>query len=152
MNHGQAGPTAPATMFLSRDLGYNNTLHCIVLYVLIYLCNQIHIRNGTHNYARVILNCVCSPHLGRNVKSSYGFELLQVFQQAGIEVNEGTLYPLLNRMYKNGWLVSKWETPSLSGHPRRYYELSRVGKSVLPKMLNANTLNQQSLEQLGKLI
>ena len=85
-------------------------------------------------------------------KSSYGFELLQVFQQAGIEVNEGTLYPLLNRMHKNGWLVSKWETPSFSGHPRRYYELSRVGKSVLPKMLNANTLNQQSLEQLGKLI
>ncbi len=82
-------------------------------------------------------------------KSSYGFELLQVFESAGLSVNEGTLYPLLNRMHKNGWLDSSWQTPDDGGHPRRFYSVSKTGKKMLPAMLDAQTQQQQVLQKLS---
>ncbi len=81
-------------------------------------------------------------------KSSYGFELLQIFEKAGLELKEGTLYPLLNRMHKNGWLESNWETPTDGGHPRRFYELSPTGQLHLPRMMEAFSQNQKSLNSL----
>ncbi|MFT5226816.1 MAG: PadR family transcriptional regulator PadR [Polaribacter sp.] len=84
-------------------------------------------------------------------RTSYGFELLQLFQQANVEVNEGTLYPLLNRMHKNGWLESNWVTPQETGHPRRHYQLSKAGTKLLPDMLAKNQQNQNSLKNLGNL-
>jgi len=84
-------------------------------------------------------------------KSSYGFELLHIFENAGLGLNEGTLYPLLNRMNKNGWLESHWETPTDGGHPRRFYELSNSGKLFLPRMLEAFSQNQKSLNSLMEL-
>ena len=84
----------------------------------------------------------------RQKQSSYGFALIQHFQQAGIEVNEGTLYPLLNRMHKNGWLESNWETPGGSGHPRRFYSLTKAGKGLVPQMLEIFEQHRESLTYL----
>lgn len=83
--------------------------------------------------------------------SSYGFELLQVFEQAKLPLNEGTLYPLLNRMQKNGLLESHWESPTDGGHPRRFYQLGDKGKAILPLMLTAFENNTQSLTYLQEL-
>jgi len=87
----------------------------------------------------------------QNKGKGYGLEILLLLKDIGLEVNEGTLYPLLNRMQKNGWLESTWDTQTESGHPRRFYQLSDVGKKLLPEMLNAYQNNNNSLEQLEKL-
>ena len=87
----------------------------------------------------------------RQKQSSYGFGILQVLNGAGLEINEGTLYPLLNRMYKNGWLDSNWETPTEGGHPRRFYQLSTSGARQLPKMLELFKANTTIIEKLGEL-
>jgi len=84
-------------------------------------------------------------------ESSYGFEMLQTLEQAGLPINEGTLYPLLNRMFKNGWLTSHWVTPSEGGHPRRHYQLSDDGAELLPSMLDTFQNNQQALDKLRDL-
>jgi len=81
-------------------------------------------------------------------QSSYGFELLQLFHQSGLDINEGTLYPMLNRLFKNGWLKSHWETPKDGGHPRRFYQLSKLGQTLLPEMLKMQASNHQSLKNL----
>ena len=83
--------------------------------------------------------------------SAYGLELLELFEQAKLPVNEGTLYPLLNRMQKNGLLSSHWEPPSDGGHPRRFYTLSDEGKNALPAMLESYNNNHQSLAFLQEL-
>jgi len=85
----------------------------------------------------------------RKKKQAYGFELMQLFDSAGLNLNEGTLYPLLNRMHKNGWLDSFWQTPDEGGHPRRFYSLSKAGKKMLPGMLATQTLQQQVLDNLA---
>lgn len=87
----------------------------------------------------------------RQKESSYGFELLQLFHAAGLEINEGTLYPLLNRMHKNGWLDSQWQTPGDSGHPRRFYTLSASGAAQLPAMLEVQQQQQATLANLQEL-
>lgn len=81
-------------------------------------------------------------------ESSYGLEMLQTLEKAGLSINEGTLYPLLNRMFKNGWLESHWVTPSEGGHPRRHYQLSDEGRELLPAMDETFENNQQALETL----
>ena len=81
-------------------------------------------------------------------ESSYGFELLQVFKANGLEVGEGTLYPLLNRMHKNGWIDSVWKPPEDGGHPRRFYSLNNVGKDMLQGMLKAHEHNQNIVKNL----
>lgn len=95
---------------------------------------------------------LCVMIVLRQKESSYGFELLQIFNTSGIDINEGTLYPLLNRMHKNGWLESNWETPVDSGHPRRFYNLSETGAELLVEMLKSyqqQTLSLETLEALS---
>ena len=84
----------------------------------------------------------------RQKQSSYGLEILQLLNKAGLEINEGTLYPLLNRMHKNGWLDATWEPPAESGHPRRFYQLSEHGSSQLPQMLHVFKENAGIIETL----
>lgn len=87
----------------------------------------------------------------RQKQSSYGLEILQLLNKAGLEINEGTLYPLLNRMHKNGWLDSTWEPPAESGHPRRFYQLSGQGDAQLPQMLNLFKENSTIIATLEEL-
>lgn len=83
-------------------------------------------------------------------QKAYGLEILLLLKDIELEVNEGTLYPLLNRMQKNGWLESTWDTQTESGHPRRFYQLSKMGEMLLPKMIIAHQNNNKSLEKLEK--
>lgn len=64
----------------------------------------------------------------------YGFEILDVLSKAKLEIKEGTLYPLLNRMTLDGYLKSFWETENNKGHPRKFYSLTKQGSDVLKAM------------------
>lgn len=64
----------------------------------------------------------------------YGFELLENLEEAGLPVKEGTLYPLLNRMAVDKTLRSVWETENISGHPRKFYSLTKEGTELLVEM------------------
>ena len=77
--------------------------------------------------------------------------MLQTLETAGLGVNEGTLYPLLNRMFKNNWLTSEWVSPSEFGHPRRHYQLSEEGSALLPQMIETYKDYQLSFEKLKEL-
>ena len=54
-------------------------------------------------------------------------------------VRSGVMYPILQRMLDDGWLVDGWEAQAHAGKakrpPRRYYELTDSGKSALGAML-----------------
>lgn len=65
----------------------------------------------------------------------YGFELLEKLEKNyGIELKEGTLYPMLNRMTNDKILTSVWETENVKGHPRKFYSLTEKGEIVLENM------------------
>ncbi|MFZ4454083.1 PadR family transcriptional regulator [Salibacterium aidingense] len=59
----------------------------------------------------------------------YGYSLVTTLKKKGIQVEAGTLYPLLRRLEKQGLLESNWDTNE--ARPRKYYVLSNTGKEVL---------------------
>lgn len=64
----------------------------------------------------------------------YGFDILDRLGKSGLEIKEGTLYPLLNRMTTEGTLASTWEIQDTNGHPRKFYSLTKNGKKILEGM------------------
>ncbi len=62
----------------------------------------------------------------------YGYQLVKVLAASGLETEEGTLYPLLRRLEKQGLLTSEWDTQG--SRPRKYYRLSDDGIDALPRL------------------
>jgi PadR family transcriptional regulator, regulatory protein PadR len=58
----------------------------------------------------------------------YGLEILQKLEQDWkLELSEGTIYPLLARLKAEGSVESRW-VESASGHPRKYFAITRAGR------------------------
>lgn len=60
----------------------------------------------------------------------YGYQIAQgLIETAGLAVSEGTIYPLLSRLQREGLVESHWhESPA--GPPRKYYHLTDAGHQV----------------------
>lgn len=65
-------------------------------------------------------------------KPQYGYSLVSLLQEKGMKVDASTLYPLLRRLEKQGILLSVWDTEGTK--PRKYYEMSDIGKSLYLKL------------------
>jgi PadR family transcriptional regulator, regulatory protein PadR len=63
----------------------------------------------------------------------YGYTLKKELAQRGVEIDEGTLYPLLRRLESQGLLVSEWREELKRN--KRFYRLSADGKRVLKDLL-----------------
>ncbi len=65
---------------------------------------------------------------------AYGYQLLQELSVVGgLAITESTVYPVLSRLTKEGWVKVR-AAPSPSGPPRRYYRLTPVGEARLKQM------------------
>jgi DNA-binding PadR family transcriptional regulator len=65
----------------------------------------------------------------------YGYDLVRLLGEAGLVVEEGTLYPILRRFEEQSLLVSRWD---LTGtRPRKYYRLSPQGREARDAMWEA---------------
>ena len=60
----------------------------------------------------------------------YAFEMIEALGQTGMLTTEGTLYPLLSRLRRDGLVKTEWRE-STDGPPRRYYELTAEGRRAL---------------------
>lgn len=65
--------------------------------------------------------------------ASYANEIIRLLKEADLIVVEGTLYPLLNRLKRDGLLVYEWQE-STQGPPRKYYALSPDGEQALGEL------------------
>jgi PadR family transcriptional regulator PadR len=67
----------------------------------------------------------------------YGLEILRALRsRGGMEVAEGTLYPILNRLRIDGLVTSEWRDAG-TGHPRKYYTLTQPGRAKTTEMAAA---------------
>lgn len=64
-------------------------------------------------------------------RERYGFELIQNLSEVdGMVTSEGTIYPLLSRLRRDGAVATTWRE-SANGPPRRYYQLTPAGRKAL---------------------
>ena len=73
------------------------------------------VRRGT-----VVLACLQILHT-----PGYGYKLLEELAQRGFTTDANTLYPLLRRLEKQGYLTSEWNTEET--RPRKFYRTSNSG-------------------------
>ncbi|MBN4052097.1 PadR family transcriptional regulator [Cytophagaceae bacterium AH-315-L13] len=86
---------------------------------------KIQMRKGILEYC--ILSII-SKH-----KEVYASDILQMLKEGKLIVVEGTLYPLLTRLRKSELLNYRWEE-SLSGPPRKYYNLTEKGEKFVEEL------------------
>ena len=61
-------------------------------------------------------------------QTCYGYQILQNLQQYPmIASTESTVYPLLRRLQKEGYLTAQWKDSAEGLPPRKYYELTNEG-------------------------
>jgi PadR family transcriptional regulator, regulatory protein PadR len=77
----------------------------------------------------------------------YGYSLRKQLQDDGIDIDEGTLYPLIRRLAEQGLLNSEWQQGE--GRERRYYQISAMGADLLAQLSDEW---QQLNGVLGKLL
>lgn len=77
----------------------------------------------------------------------YGYSLKQRLAEAGLDVNEGTLYPLLRRLEEQKLLDSEWKLADES-RPRRYYRINDGGEQALTFLKSELRLLEAALARL----
>lgn len=63
----------------------------------------------------------------------YGYTLRQALSGLGLEIEEGTLYPLLRRLEGQGLLTSEWREEERRN--KRFYRLSTEGETMLGRLV-----------------
>ena len=62
----------------------------------------------------------------------YGFDLVRSLgAMDGMVTGEGTVYPLLSRLQKDGRVASTWRDSDSGGPPRKYYAITEKGHRAL---------------------
>lgn len=102
----------------------------------------VQLRKGFLAYC-VLVICSRSP--------VYTSDIIRQLHLAELVVVEGTIYPLLSRLHKDGLLEHEWQE-SEQGPPRKYYRASELGRqvkdelTVLIKKLNGTIKNLEKGE------
>jgi PadR family transcriptional regulator, regulatory protein PadR len=104
------------------------------------VCVTYYMANGT-NTAEVFENlklelrrgCLSLAVLTQLRTERYGYTLRKALAEEGLEIDEGTLYPLLRRLENQGLLVSQWREEDKRN--KRFYRLSPTGEQVLEQLL-----------------
>jgi PadR family transcriptional regulator PadR len=66
-------------------------------------------------------------------REQYGYTLRRTLADAGMPIDEGTLYPLLRRLESQGLLSSEWREEEKRN--KRFYRLSQDGRRILKQLL-----------------
>lgn len=66
-------------------------------------------------------------------QEQYGYSLKQILSDQGLDINEGTLYPLMRRLESQGLVESEWQVVD-DVRPRRYYKISAAGQTILSNL------------------
>jgi PadR family transcriptional regulator len=77
--------------------------------------------------------CLAIAALAQLRVEHYGYTLRAALADAGLDIEESTLYPLLRRLESQGLLVSQWREEN--NRRKRFYRLSRDGGHVLTQLL-----------------
>ncbi len=70
--------------------------------------------------------------LGRLRREHYGYTLRKALAEAGVEIDEGALYPMLRRLEGQGLLTSEWREEERRN--KRFYRLSAEGERMLARL------------------
>ncbi len=104
------------------------------VYVAYYMANGTNMAEVFENLKLELRRgCLSLAVLTQLRTERYGYTLRKALADEGLEIDEGTLYPLLRRLENQGLLVSQWREEDKRN--KRFYRLSPTGELVLEQLL-----------------
>ena len=79
----------------------------------------------------------------------YVADIMERLSDTDLATQEGTLYPLLSKMRRDGLLDYEWQE-SDAGPPRKYYELTAKGRTQLGELNDYWKQLNATISQLGR--
>src|SRR5664279_2675725 len=79
----------------------------------------------------------------------YVADILEQLRATEFATQEGTLYPLLSKMRREGLVEYEWQESS-AGPPRKYYKLTAKGRSQLADLIEYWKQINTTITQLGR--
>jgi PadR family transcriptional regulator PadR len=77
--------------------------------------------------------CLVVAVLAALREEQYGYTLRKALAEHGMDIDEGTLYPLLRRLESQGLLASEWREQDKRN--KRFYRLSHDGELILKQLV-----------------
>jgi len=90
--------------------------------------------------------CLTLAVLAQLRAEHYGYTLRKALADLGLEIDEGTLYPLLRRLETQELLTSEWREEG--SRKKRFYRLSADGRQILKQLLAEWNGINQSLDRI----
>ena len=84
--------------------------------------------------------------LGQLRAEHYGYTLRKALAEAGVEIDEGALYPMLRRLETQGLLTSEWREEDKRN--KRFYRLSADGAAALEHLTQEWRGMNRALERI----
>src|SRR5579862_1030892 len=119
-----------------RPPKYLLTKHTVshTVYVVHYMANSTSKAEVFENLRLELRRgCLSLAVLTQLRTERYGYTLRKALADDGLEIDEGTLYPLLRRLEAQGLLVSQWREEDKRN--KRFYKLSPTGEETLDQLL-----------------
>ena len=92
--------------------------------------------------------CLVLAALASLRTEEYGYTLRKSLADRGLEIDEGTLYPLLRRLESQGLLVSEWREEDRRN--KRFYRLSPDGERILAQLIEEWRTLDAALQRILK--
>ena len=103
-------------------------LHC---YILVFMENRFFDNWATQLRKGMLEFCILNAIRGT---SFYGYDIVRILRDIdGLVISEGTIYPILSRLKKEGFVQTTIKESS-EGPPRKYYKLTEKGQEILDRM------------------
>jgi PadR family transcriptional regulator PadR len=67
-------------------------------------------------------------------KNMYGYSMVKQLEEKGYSLEENTLYHLLRRLEKKGFITGKWDISE--DRPRKFYIISEEGRAIRHQLLD----------------
>jgi PadR family transcriptional regulator len=100
---------------------------------------DIHVRKFQKELNAGIVALVLLATLADAHEPQYGYQIAKQLERDNEEntvMKQGTLYPVLRSLSAAG-LLDSYVEPSVSGPPRRYYTITKAGRTVLEQWKDA---------------
>jgi DNA-binding HxlR family transcriptional regulator len=81
-------------------------------------------------------------------KEMYGYSMVKHIEGLGYRVEENTLYPLLRRLEKNGWIASRRDLTE--DRPRKFYAITAEGRALRADLLDVWKNQNRILDEIAK--
>ncbi len=116
----------------------DNYILCVVQYVaytVYHTVEEKHMTESEH-YQKLKLELrrgvLILAVLAELREEHYGYSLRKTLSEKGLDIDEGTLYPLMRRLEKQELLSSVWREEN--NRKKRFYQLSQMGKTTLKQL------------------